>query len=181
MAGVLTHFHRLFSTATFRGPPYRVLTEIMAIQTTITKLASPVKDLVLALTQHGSPSQLTGRCDKDEAEVSHWIEQISQGAVVKEDNLQVRCFTTYRSRRQTRLYVHLQDLDTQLVPRTFLIGNYFTAADVALYGALYPVIVRDTSPIQRMTIDGNIIHILPSHVISIISNLSKQLEKPQKI
>jgi aminoacyl tRNA synthase complex-interacting multifunctional protein 1 len=35
----------------------------------------------------------------------------------------------------------LQDLDAQLVPRTYIVGNYLTAADVALYGALHPVLV----------------------------------------
>jgi aminoacyl tRNA synthase complex-interacting multifunctional protein 1 len=32
-------------------------------------------------------------------------------------------------------------LDSHLVPRTYLVSNYLTAADVALYGALHPVIV----------------------------------------
>lgn len=35
----------------------------------------------------------------------------------------------------------LQDLDAQLTPRTYLVSNYFTAADVALYGALHPIFV----------------------------------------
>jgi aminoacyl tRNA synthase complex-interacting multifunctional protein 1 len=39
--------------------------------------------------------------------------------------------------------VLLQDLETQLVPRTYIVSNYLTAADVALYGALHPVFVRD--------------------------------------
>jgi aminoacyl tRNA synthase complex-interacting multifunctional protein 1 len=34
-----------------------------------------------------------------------------------------------------------QELDSQLVPRTYIVSNYLTAADVALYGALHPVIV----------------------------------------
>ena len=35
-----------------------------------------------------------------------------------------------------------QDLEAQLIPRTYIVGNYLTAADVALYGALHPVLVR---------------------------------------
>ena len=35
----------------------------------------------------------------------------------------------------------VQDLEASLVPRTYLVANYFTAADVALYGALHPVVV----------------------------------------
>ena len=34
-----------------------------------------------------------------------------------------------------------QDLEASLVPRTYLVSNYFTAADVALYGALHPSLV----------------------------------------
>ncbi len=34
-----------------------------------------------------------------------------------------------------------QDLEASLVPRTYLVANYFTAADVALYGALHPILV----------------------------------------
>jgi aminoacyl tRNA synthase complex-interacting multifunctional protein 1 len=36
----------------------------------------------------------------------------------------------------------LKSLDAHLVSRTFLVSNYLTAADVAVYGALHPVIVR---------------------------------------
>lgn len=38
-----------------------------------------------------------------------------------------------------------QELDTQLTPRTYLVSNYLTAADVALYGALHPVLVSISS------------------------------------
>ena len=34
-----------------------------------------------------------------------------------------------------------QDLEASLVPRTYLVANYITAADVALYGALHPILV----------------------------------------
>lgn len=34
-----------------------------------------------------------------------------------------------------------QDLDATLTPKTYLVNNYLTAADVALYGALHPTIV----------------------------------------
>jgi glutathione S-transferase len=35
-----------------------------------------------------------------------------------------------------------QSLDAHLVPRTYLVGNDLTAADVAVYGALQPIFVR---------------------------------------
>jgi aminoacyl tRNA synthase complex-interacting multifunctional protein 1 len=37
---------------------------------------------------------------------------------------------------------HAQELDATLLPRTYVAANYFTAADLALYGTLYPIIVR---------------------------------------
>ena len=39
-----------------------------------------------------------------------------------------------------------QSLDTHLVPRTYLVSNYLTAADVAVYGALRPIFVRYLTP-----------------------------------
>ena len=35
-----------------------------------------------------------------------------------------------------------QDLDAQLTPRTYIVDNDLTPADVAVYGALHPTIVR---------------------------------------
>ena len=40
----------------------------------------------------------------------------------------------------------VQSLDTHLVPRTYLVSNYLTAADVAVYGALRPIFVRYLTP-----------------------------------
>lgn len=45
--------------------------------------------------------------------------------------------------------MHAQDLDAQLAPKTYVVSNYFTAADVALYGALHPILVRSQSIIRR--------------------------------
>ena len=38
-----------------------------------------------------------------------------------------------------------QDLEARLTPKTYVVSNYFTAADVALYGALHPTLVRPTN------------------------------------
>lgn len=47
------------------------------------------------------------------------------------------------SRRSLPLFTgDFQSLDTHLVPRTYLVSNYLTAADVAVYGALRPTFVR---------------------------------------
>lgn len=37
-----------------------------------------------------------------------------------------------------------QDLDAQLLSRTYIVNNYLTAADIALYGALHPILVCST-------------------------------------
>jgi glutathione S-transferase len=39
-----------------------------------------------------------------------------------------------------------QSLDSHLVPRTYLVSNYLTAADIAVYGALRPIFVRRMTP-----------------------------------
>ncbi|KAJ7780643.1 hypothetical protein DFH07DRAFT_729399 [Mycena maculata] len=92
----------------------------MDFQSSVSKLSSPVKDLVLSVTQNGRLH--VGKQDKDEREVIEWIAKIEQGDLIKEAGLKT--------------------LGTQLVPRTFLVSNYLTAADVALYGALHPTISK---------------------------------------
>lgn len=53
----------------------------------ISKLHSPLKELVAGATQDGSND--FGQNEKDKAEVSGWIEKIADGAVAKPDNLKV--------------------------------------------------------------------------------------------
>ncbi|KAI0761970.1 hypothetical protein BD413DRAFT_586807 [Trametes elegans] len=90
----------------------------MSASAALAKLPSPLRDLVTAAAQDGSED--FGRSEKDKAEVADWIDKVAQGGVVKPDKL--------------------QDLEASLVPRTYLVSNYFTAADVALYGALHPIL-----------------------------------------
>ncbi|KAG1906416.1 uncharacterized protein F5891DRAFT_1181828 [Suillus fuscotomentosus] len=59
-----------------------------------------------------------GKTEADKAEVAQWIEKLAEEKVA------------------------LQDLETQLVPRTYIVSNYLTAADVALYGALHPIFTQ---------------------------------------
>ncbi|PCH40131.1 nucleic acid-binding protein [Wolfiporia cocos MD-104 SS10] len=89
----------------------------MASAAAISKLPNPLRDFVTTATS--DPEQDFGTTEKDKAEVAEWIEQIAQGDVTKPENL--------------------KDLDTKLVPRTYLVNNYYTAADAALCGALHPV------------------------------------------
>ncbi|TRM66409.1 hypothetical protein BD626DRAFT_556294 [Schizophyllum amplum] len=79
-------------------------------------LQPPLKDLVLKVD---APAY-AGQTEKDQAEVTQWVDKIAKGAVGKEADL--------------------KDLNATLTPRTFVVANSLTAADVALYGALHPVL-----------------------------------------
>ncbi|KAJ7670219.1 hypothetical protein B0H17DRAFT_948896 [Mycena rosella] len=92
----------------------------MDFQSTVAKLSAPVKDLVLSVTQNGSVH--LGKGEKDAREVIEWIAKIDESKLAAE--------------------AELKTLDTHLVPRTYLVSNYLTAADVALYGALHPTIAK---------------------------------------
>lgn len=85
------------------------LARAMSYESSISKLPSPLKDLVVTSQAD------VGKTEADKAEVAQWIEKVAEGEVA------------------------LPDLETQLIPRTYVVSNYLTAADVALYGALHPV------------------------------------------
>jgi len=111
----------------------------MSFQSAVEKLESPVKDLVLAATQDGS--QHVGKTETDQSLVTEWIEKVRQGDIVNEASLKVwDIMHAHHFGFLTILQLN-QDLDSQLVPRTYIVGNYLTAADVALYGALHPTLV----------------------------------------
>lgn len=82
--------------------------------TPVSKLSSPLKDLVLGAKPN------FGKSDQDKAEISDLIEKVSQGDIVKPEGV--------------------KDLDAQLLSRTYIVNNYLTAADIALYGALHPIL-----------------------------------------
>ncbi|KAK0201895.1 hypothetical protein DFS33DRAFT_1030352 [Desarmillaria ectypa] len=113
MEFLLTRFHRFVPRLSFAQP------SAMSFADSVSKLNGSVKDLVLSATNNGT--SLLGQTDADKIEVAGWIEKVRQGDLVKEDNF--------------------KNLDTQLVPRTYIVNNYLTAADVALYGALHPTFV----------------------------------------
>ncbi|KAI0372123.1 nucleic acid-binding protein [Pilatotrama ljubarskyi] len=100
----------------------------MSASAALTKLPSPLRDLVVGAAQDGSED--FGKSEKDKAEVADWIDKVARGDVAKPDNF--------------------KDLEATLVPRTYLVSNYFTAADVALYGALHPVLSQ-LQPAQYYT------------------------------
>lgn len=60
----------------------------MASTAVVQKLPSPLRDLVAQATSDGSTD--FGKSEKDKTEVAEWIEKISQGDIVKPQNLKVR-------------------------------------------------------------------------------------------
>ncbi|CAK5270297.1 unnamed protein product [Mycena citricolor] len=97
---------------------FRPRPRIMDFQTSVSKLKSPLKDLVLAFSKNGTVH--VGKQEADSRAVIDWIAQIEKGTSVNEPGLKA--------------------LNAELVPKTYLVNNYLTAADVALFGALHPVI-----------------------------------------
>ncbi|KZT73811.1 nucleic acid-binding protein [Daedalea quercina L-15889] len=96
----------------------------MASTAALAKLPVALRDLVTNATVDGSSD--FGKSEKDKAEVTEWIDKIAVGEIVRPQNL--------------------KDLDGQLTPRTYLVSNYYTVADTALYGALHPVFSQFQAP-----------------------------------
>ncbi|KAG8814432.1 G4 quadruplex nucleic acid binding protein [Serendipita sp. 399] len=65
-----------------------------------------------------------GQTDADKKSVSEWIKKASDAGFASTDTL--------------------PNLNVELTSRTYLVGNDLTVADVAIYGALYPVISKLT-------------------------------------
>ncbi|KAF8555242.1 nucleic acid-binding protein [Imleria badia] len=86
----------------------------MSYEASLSKLHYPLKDLV------ANAQGDTGRTDTDKQEVVNWIDKVAAGDIVKSESF--------------------PDLESILIPRTYTVSNYLTAADVALYGALHPTL-----------------------------------------
>ncbi|KAI9573699.1 hypothetical protein HD554DRAFT_2058162 [Boletus coccyginus] len=86
----------------------------MSYEASLSKLPCPLKDLV------ANAQADTGRTDTDKLEVASWIDKVAAGDIVKSESF--------------------WDLESVLVPRTYIVSNYLTTADVALYGALHPTL-----------------------------------------
>jgi aminoacyl tRNA synthase complex-interacting multifunctional protein 1 len=110
----------------------------MSFQSAVAKLSPPIKELVLAVTENGI--RYVGDSAQDQAEVTKWIEKAGNADVASEANLQVRG-TGKCTGGLTRRTYSLQSLNSLLIPRTYLVSNYLTAADVAVYGTLHPTFV----------------------------------------
>jgi len=104
------------------------------------KLSPPLRDLLTGSVQQDQ--QQLGVSEKDQAEIAQWIEKAGQPDFVKSDAFLV-CVIMFIA--QLSFIDTVQSLDSHLVPRTYLVSNYLTAADLAVYGVLQPVIVRHTT------------------------------------
>ncbi|KAG9004070.1 G4 quadruplex nucleic acid binding protein [Tulasnella sp. 427] len=83
---------------------------------TLAKLPAPAQDLVKATFGHG---QAAGQ--GEEKAVDEWIDKIVGGGLAVQSG-------------------SLKQLDEVLTPHTYVVGSQPTAADVALYAALHPVV-----------------------------------------
>jgi aminoacyl tRNA synthase complex-interacting multifunctional protein 1 len=129
-------FHRFIA----RSVPI-VARRPMSFQTTLAKLKPPIQDLVLSVTRDGH--EFLGENEADAKEVLEWIDKMSHEGFLTESGLKV-CLDEF-------IIYHLsfdcdcQDLDSLLVPKTYIATNYLTAADVAFYGSLHPMLVSTYS------------------------------------
>ena len=88
--------------------------------TTTTNSYHNLPETVRNLISGVAPSPSTGANEKDQGAVNSWLTRL----------------------QTTDVKAKLVELDKELVPRTYLVGNYLTVADVALYGVLHPFMVR---------------------------------------
>ncbi|KAF8526237.1 nucleic acid-binding protein [Hysterangium stoloniferum] len=95
----------------------------MASPEILARLSEPVRRLVLAATRDAG-SSVFGGSEKDAAEVKTWIEKTSEFDLAQAE--------------------WIKALDSHLLSRTFLVSNYLTAADVAVYGTLHSTISKES-------------------------------------
>lgn len=60
----------------------------MSFQAAVSKLKSPVKELVASVVQE--EGTLTGKVDNDQTEILNWIETVAQDDALGEDRLKVK-------------------------------------------------------------------------------------------
>jgi hypothetical protein len=78
---------------------------------------------VRSLIDKVQPAPSKGSSEKDQSGVNEWLSRLSKGPVDAD----------------------LAAINKELLPRTYLVSNELTIADVALYGALHPTMVRFSS------------------------------------
>ena len=116
----------------------------MASTDVFSKLSSPLRDLLIGSTQQDS--QQLDVSEKDQTDIAQWIQKSAQPDFVKSDALPVGHIPVISHKTSFCSTRTAQSLDAHLVPRTYLVSNYLTAADLAVYGALRPIFVRRMTP-----------------------------------
>jgi aminoacyl tRNA synthase complex-interacting multifunctional protein 1 len=88
----------------------------------ISQFPSPIRDLVESVSASNTAElNAFGKSDQERKDVEEWLAKVA--ATQYDEN-------------------SLKDLDATLAPKTFLVGSSLTAADVALYGALHPIVSK---------------------------------------
>lgn len=120
---------------------------------------STLPEVVVALLEGaGKTIEGLGSSDESQKEVKSWLERIGEGKFEKEDEIKVR-LSDQRLRvcwsracvRVSGLVLMLvfialvQSLDGELSSKTYLVGSSLTSADLSLFAALRPYLVRPSS------------------------------------
>ena len=116
---------------TFPRPPNILSFRAMSSAHAIKKLPESLHSLVIGAVQEGDASSDFGKSEKDQAEVSAWIERIADGEVTKPENVKVRGHDTsygysmirtrYRTWTRSLHRVHILSVTTlllQMLPST---------------------------------------------------------------
>jgi hypothetical protein len=86
------YLHRYLPSGAF------ILNRTMSFQAALSKLPSPLKDLVIGTNQDSGHH--FGKSEKDQAEVVQWVEKAASGDILKPSGLKVRSFFVLRERRK---------------------------------------------------------------------------------
>lgn len=127
-------FHRFIARSTLI-----VTRRPMSFKASVAKLKSPIQDLVLSVTRDGH--EFIGENETDANDVLEWIDKMSHESFLAESGLKVCLDDLLIIYNLNFVDYNCQELDSLLVPKTYLATNYLTAADVACYGFLHPIFV----------------------------------------
>lgn len=94
----------------------------MSLQAVFSQIRSPTRELLFSLTKNCT--QHIGQSQNDQKEIIEWIERTEKHDITDSN--------------------YIQKLNDSLLPKTYLVDNCLSAADVAVYSALHPVMSKFT-------------------------------------
>lgn len=108
----------------------------------VAKLPAPVQLLVQNASSHLVGNAAFGASDNDSKEISESL-SIASG-LNAQSQLSVGGANYYNGSGQDSpgTFLDRQEINSKLVGKTYLVGSTPSAADIALYGVLHPVVVR---------------------------------------